>query len=81
MWHVSRAALLRPVASAAVRALAEVDYTVANRVTDAVAHVVPWSYAHHVPFIGVMAVELLRRLDDAGSVLISLAAWLVALAA
>ena len=81
MWHASRAALLRPVASAAVHALAEVDYTVANRVTDAVAHVVPWSYAHHVPFVGLMAVQLLQRIDGAGGVLISFAVWLVALAA
>jgi len=68
----------RPVALAAVRGLATVDYTVANRVTHEVARIVECAYDHDWPWLASAAVHALQAFDDAGSILIAVAVWLVA---
>jgi hypothetical protein len=75
MWVVS---VPRPVAQFAVSQLAAVDYNVANRVTEGVADVVAWSYAHDLPWVARVAVQSLQLFDDAGSLLITAVLWLVA---
>mgnify|MGYP006145783913 CR=1 FL=1 len=68
---------IRPLTAVAVQQLATVDYTVANRVTDDVAHLVQWAYHHGLPGVASAAVHLLQQLDAVGSVLIALVVWLV----
>jgi len=68
----------RAVAAAAVRQLATVDYTVANRVTDDVATIVQWAFAHDVPWVANVAMHTLQRFDDVGSVLIAIVVYVVA---
>jgi hypothetical protein len=75
--HPTMLPVARSVAAFAVDQLAVVDYTVANRVTEDVASVVHWAYAHDVPFPAQHAVSLLATLDAFGSTLISLVLWLV----
>jgi hypothetical protein len=55
-----------------------VDHSIANRVTENVATVVDWSYAHDFPFLAIQSVKLLQTFDDMGSLLISIVIWLVA---
>lgn len=70
--------LPRALATHAVAQLAAVDYTVANRVSEHVASVVAWAYAHDAPWLARDAVALLQAFDDVGSVLISVVVWIVA---
>lgn len=67
-----------PVAvSWAVDRLATVDYTVANRVTEDVAHAVHFVYEHHLPHALVpLLLQSLQTFDDIGSVLIAFVVWL-----
>ena len=65
------------MAVAAVARLAQVDYTVANRVSDDVAATVAWAYAHHQPWLACTAVSALQTFDDLGSLLIGIVVWLV----
>lgn len=65
------------VVSLAVDQLARVDYTVANRVTDGVAEIVHFVYAHHLPHTLVaVAVHSLQWFDTLGATLIAIAVWL-----
>ena len=65
------------LAEAAVHQLATVDYSVATRVSDAVATVVSWAYAHDAPLLARGAVYALQTMDDVGSFLISVVVWIV----
>ena len=65
------------VAVSAVARLAEVDYTVANRVSEDVARTVAWAFAHHQPWLACAAVSALQTFDDLGSLLIGIVVWLV----
>lgn len=47
------------VTTVAAQQLANVDYTVANHVTEDVAHVVSWAYAHNLPWLARDAIRLL----------------------
>ena len=67
----------RATALFAVQQLAKVDYNVANRVSDDVARVVQYSYAHDIPWLAKSSITLLQTFDDFGSVLIALVVWLV----
>ena len=67
----------RAVAKAAVAQLAQVDYDVATRVSHDVSTVASWAYDHDAPWLATYAVDALRALDEFGSVLIALVAWLV----
>ena len=67
----------RPLAIFAVKQLAAVDYTVANRVTEDVSLLVDWSYKHDAAWIPPMAMNLLQTFDAAGSFLIALVVWIV----
>ena len=62
----------------ATKLLAKADYTIANRVSEDVAAVVQWSFNHHQPWIAHTAMSLLQSLDEAGSLLIALVAFVVA---
>ena len=65
------------VVSFAVDRLAEVDYSVANRVTEGVATAVHFVYDHHLPLTLVPPMlHLLQTFDDLGSWLIALVIWL-----
>lgn len=68
----------RPVAIMAVKQLATVDYTVANKVTDGVFEVVRASYEANLPSVAVFAMHALQAFDDVGSHLISLVLFIVA---
>lgn len=65
------------VAVVSTRALATADFTIANRVSEDVAAVVEWSFAHGQYWLAKSAILLLQGLDDAGSFLISAVVWLV----
>lgn len=67
----------KPVAIFAVKQLAAVDYTVANKVTEDVSRIVEWGYENDLNWIPPLAVNALRTFDDLGSVLISLVLFIV----
>jgi hypothetical protein len=67
----------RPLTIYAVKKLATVDYTVANRVTEDVAQVVQWAYNNDLPWIPPIAMDTLHTFDDLGSMLIMFVMWLV----
>jgi|TARA_R110002074_G_scaffold399669_1_gene593322 hypothetical protein len=67
----------RSFAVFSVQKLAEVDYTVANRVSDDVANIVTWSYDHNFPWLANYAIESLQNLDNFGSILISIVVWII----
>ena len=68
----------RAVSGFAMDRLAEVDYTVANKVSEDVARTVHWAYDHNAPVVAICAVRALQTFDDIGSMLISLVVWLIA---
>jgi hypothetical protein len=68
---------IRPLTVFATHQLATVDYTVANRVTDDVAHVGEWAYQNNLPWVSSTAVHLLQQFDGLGGVLIAFVVWLV----
>lgn len=70
-------AVPRALTAAAVHQLATVDYTVANRVTDDVASLVDWAYAHDAPALASAGVHALQTFDGLGGVLIAIVIWLV----
>ena len=67
---------IRSLTTFATQQLATVDYTVANRVTDDVSHVVEWAYQHDAPWVASSAIHLLQQFDGIGSVLIAIVVWL-----
>ena len=69
---------LRATSAYAVDRLADVDYNVANRVTEDVAKVVHFAYEHDMPKVASTAVHLLQIFDNLGSLLISFVVWIVA---
>lgn len=70
-------AIPHSVSIQAVRFLSEVDYNVANRVTEQVAGIVTWAYLHNQDGVARWAVHALQHLDQAGSLLISLVVWII----
>ena len=67
----------RPFAFFAVQILALIDYDVATRVSDAVAEVSIWGYQHDMPYIAQYAIDGLQKLDEFGSLLIALVAFII----
>ena len=67
----------RSVAIFAVKNLALVDYDVATKVSDAVAEVSIWGYDHNLPFIPNYAIDGLQKLDEFGSLLITLVVFII----
>ena len=67
----------RSVAVYSVQKLAQVDYTIANRVSDDVATIVTWAYNHDFPQVANLAIKILQDFDNFGSVLISLVVWII----
>ena len=66
-----------PLAITAVNQLSKVDYNIATRLSHLAAVVVPWGLEHQVYWISDGAMWMLEHLDDFGSMLIALVAWLV----
>ena len=66
----------RAITVFATEQLANVDYNVANRVTEDVSAIVRWAYVHNAPWLATLAIETLSYFDNAGSVLITLVVWL-----
>lgn len=77
MFLTPPAHFMRPVSTFAVARLAEVDYNIANRVSENVASVVAYAYSHDNPQLATVAVEMLQMLDNLGSALITFVVWLV----
>ncbi len=69
--------LSRTIAIFAVNKLAEVDYTIANKVSHDAANIITWSYNHNFPFLSNITINILQNLDNFGSILISFVVWLV----
>ena len=67
----------RPFAIFAVQKLALIDYDVATKVSDAVAEVSVWGYQHDMPYIAQYAIDGLQKLDEFGSLLIALVAFII----
>ncbi len=67
----------RSVAIFAVKNLALVDYDVATKVSDAVAEISIWGYDHNLPFIANYAIDGLQKLDEFGSLLITLVVFII----
>lgn len=68
--------LPRAVTIFATEQLANVDYNIANRVTEDVSVIVQWAYAHDTPWLATAAIETLCTFDNAGSMLIALVVWM-----
>ena len=69
-------AVPRFITTFAARQLSTVDYTIANRVTEDVSHIVTWAYSHDHPWIAREAIHLLQSFDFVGSILIAIVVWL-----
>ncbi len=67
----------RPVAMFAVQKLALIDYDVATKVSDLVADVSVWGYQHNMPYIAEYAIDGLQKLDQFGSLLIAVVAYII----
>ena len=67
----------RPIAVVAAHQLANVDYNVATRVSEDVSNVIEWSYNHNLPILANYAMHSLQYLDQFGSFLISIVAWII----
>ena len=67
----------KKVAVYAVKALSQVDYTVATRVSEDVSNIVNWAYDNNQWWIADTSIKLLQSFDDFGSLLISFVVWLV----
>ena len=61
----------------ATYALAQVDYSVANKVSEDVASIVQWSYNHDQWWIARLSIQLLQNFDFIGAQLISLVTWII----
>ena len=75
-FHLAAMKVPYTIALAGVRALARVDYAVANKVTDGVADVAAWAYAHDAPVMAETAVRVLQTFDQLGGILIAIVVWL-----
>ena len=67
----------RSLTISAVQQLAQIDYTIANRVTEDVSRVIAWSYANDFPWVASFSIHSLQWFDNVGSALISIVVWLV----
>ena len=67
----------RMITIIAMNKLAQVDYNVATRVSDLTANTVKWAYIHDQAWIANYAIDGLQKLDNFGSLLISLVVWIV----
>jgi hypothetical protein len=61
----------------AMNNLARVDYNIATKVSEFTANTVKWAYLHDQPYIAQYAIDGLEKLDNFGSLLIALVAWIV----
>lgn len=69
--------LSKKLAVLSVNALSTVDYSVATKVSERVAEVTRWAYDHDQWWIAQFSINLLEKLDDFGSFLISFVIWIV----
>ena len=67
----------RDVTIMAIKNLANVDYTIATRVSDDVARTVDWSYQHDLGYLANISVNILQYFDNLGSILIAIVVWMV----
>ncbi|ALH23393.1 hypothetical protein ceV_487 [Chrysochromulina ericina virus CeV-01B] len=67
----------RPITVIAAHQLANVDYNVATRVSEDVSNVIEWSYNHDLPWLANYAMHSLQYLDQFGSFLIAIVAWII----
>mgnify|MGYP001300405879 CR=1 FL=1 len=67
----------RPITIFAANKLADVDYNIANPVTDVVAEIVKWGYNNEQTWICNYAVESLQFLDNIGTLFIMIVVWMV----
>ena len=69
--------VLRSISQFAVSQLAVVDYSIANKVTEDVAHTVSWAYSHDLPWVATMSIQLLQSFDTIGATLIAIVVWII----
>ena len=67
----------RELAVVAAQRLAEVDYSVATRVSEDVAAVIQFAYAHDAWWLSSLAIQLLQTFDTLGSYLIAAVVFIV----
>lgn len=67
----------RAVTIFAMKQLANVDYSVATRVSEDVSRIVTWSYQNDQPWLAQSSIELLQYLDTLGSFLITIVVFIV----
>tara|TARA_R110002072_G_scaffold193057_3_gene350241 strand:+ start:1191 stop:1433 length:243 start_codon:yes stop_codon:yes gene_type:complete len=67
----------KQIAIYSVKKLAEVDYTVANKVSEDIANIVTWSYNHNYGWLANIAIDTLQNFDNFGSILISIVVWII----
>tara|TARA_Y100000591_G_scaffold332321_1_gene369205 strand:+ start:2438 stop:2677 length:240 start_codon:yes stop_codon:yes gene_type:complete len=67
----------RQITIFAANQLANIDYNIATKVSDDVSHIIQWSYTNDQPWLAVTAMHTLQSLDNFGSFLISIVAWIV----
>lgn len=77
MIHTIFKTTLQKTALLGLNTLSEVDYSVATKVSDNVATVSNWAYEHNQYWLIEKSVETLEQLDNFGSFLIGIVAWLV----
>ena len=65
------------LAVTAVKGLSDVDYSVATRVSEDVAVIVQWAFVHDKWWLAEWSIDSLKFLDDFGSFLITVVAWLI----
>ena len=65
------------VAKVAVRQLANADYTIATKISEDVALIVPWALDHDFVQLADFAMLTLKTMDELGSLWILITCWLV----
>tara|TARA_B100001093_G_scaffold520247_1_gene613930 strand:- start:5154 stop:5399 length:246 start_codon:yes stop_codon:yes gene_type:complete len=77
MTFITNNIIPRPLTILAAHQLANIDYNVATKVSEDVSNVIEWSYQHDMPQLANYAMHTLQYLDNFGSFLISIVAWIV----
>ena len=67
----------KQIAVQAMETLANVDYSIATRVSENVAHIINFAYEYDQWWLSQPSIEILRFLDNTGSILINIVVWIV----
>ncbi len=67
----------KQIAVQAMQTLAHVDYSVATQVSENVANIIKFAYEYDQWWLSQPSIEILKFLDNTGSILISIVVWIV----